>query len=98
VTKAVLVGGPEDIRRDVEKHLRNLNIEVIDHWPYKRKMSNRIVPRAANLMLCLVDMLGHKDSDIARRAAKAAGVPYVFGTRKWSSTEPLVRAALSRIP
>ena len=101
IVYALLVGGPADIRRDQERHLEPEGVEVIDHWTWDQRTGAHFaqrIPRRAQLVLLVRDMMGHKHSQVAVKLAKRDGVPVVYGTRKWSETRPLVLAAIARLP
>jgi hypothetical protein len=95
VTRILLVGGPEDVRKDLEPHLAAHDCVVIDQWPYRKKLP-RALPREAEMVLLLTDMCSHKLANGAKELAQAAQVPFIYGTRKWSRTGPMIEAALAR--
>lgn len=86
--KALLVGGSGDIRRDIEKHAQAVGISVGDHWTrHHRRVRRSSVPKAADVVLAVWDMLGQAQSDAVRAVAEVSAIKI---ERKWSRARQLL--------
>ena len=83
--RVLLVGGYDDMRKEVERNLATLGMRVISHWACEdRKGKHRNAPTGTELVIALKDIASHRLVDQAKEAAKRAKLPYCQTVRKFS--------------
>ena len=83
--RVLLVGGYDDMRKEVERNLLTLGMKVISHWAVEdRKGKHRNAPTGTELVIALKDIASHRLVDQAKEAAKRAKLPYCQTVRKFS--------------
>lgn len=91
---ALLVGGPEDVGRELRFRLlerRNILIRYHFDWDHSHSGMNRPIPSDCDLVVILKDMIGHPQHDVVVRECKRIGLPFVRSQRKWSSLDHALR-------
>lgn len=99
----LLVGGPSDVRRQLEQKLKSElgdrgypnDLAVIgEHWEYGKPRSQRGVPPVGTThVLGLCDMMSHSMFDKTRKAAESYGVPFIPIMRFWTRTLPRLESS-----
>jgi hypothetical protein len=85
----LLGGGPGDIYRELRVKLDQDGIRLEHHREYGRSHTGQgPIPNNVDLVILLIDMLGHSAERGLIVAAKRAGVPYIRSTRKMSTLLP----------
>ncbi len=83
--RVLLVGGYDDMRKEVARNLATLGMRVISHWACEdRKGKHRNAPTGTELVIALKDIASHRLVDQAKEAAKRAKLPYCQTVRKFS--------------
>lgn len=84
-TVAVLVGGPDDIYRELRAKLAyTCNIDVAHHRNWDKKAISFNLPAKVELVIVLNDMTSHAAFWMAKKIAKKRGCPLVVTQRKWA--------------
>ena len=84
--KVLLVGGPEDVAREVRARLAKYGLYLAYHHPWKRSgWFSRPFPRDVGLVIILKDMIGHGAYHVAKEKVVGGGLSarLVVTQRKW---------------
>lgn len=84
----LLVGGPGDIAREVRARLAKHGLWVRYHWEYhKATWGQKPLPKDADVVVILTDMLGHSPEGalVQKCKAQVPMIPYIRTQRKWST-------------
>ena len=84
--KVLLVGGPEDVAREVRARLAKYGLHLAYHHPWKRSgWVSKPFPQDTGLVIILKDMISHGAYHIAKEKAVAGGLRahFVVTQRKW---------------
>lgn len=99
--KALLVGGPADLAREIAQKLRrDFGVELVGHWEAGRSRSyvNGVLPHDADSVVILYEIMGHDAHDKAAALARAVGVPCARISRKWSTArQQLINAGFAAV-
>lgn len=92
--RALVVGGQEAYVKDrLSRNLARHGIGVHTHWSWTRRKAPAKFPVDIDLVYICTDMVGHNLATPSVDYARAAGIPFVNGTRKWAeSIERLTQA------
>ena len=83
--RVLLVGGYDDMRKEVARNLATLGMRVISHWACEdRKGKHRNAPTGTELVIALKDIASHRLVDQAKEVATRAKLPYCQTVRKFS--------------
>ena len=95
--RALVVGGQHAfVKNKLSKSLARHGIEITQHWAWDKAKPPSVWPRNLDLIYICTDMVSHKVSTPAVEHCRAAGIPYVNGTRKWA--ESIVRLTGAGFP
>lgn len=92
--RTFVVGGRADfiMERIAPKLRKEWGLDVQWHHDM-RTAAAPTIPKHAEIVLIFRDMTGHSHSNAARDGAKAMGIPYVYGERKWAILQQQLMAA-----
>lgn len=90
----VLVVGGDRICNIKEK-LRQSGFDKIEHVTGRKKMDRKIkIPERTDLVLVLIDYVGHNVTEIVKDESKRCDVKVMFSKRSWAHMEGVIQAFL----
>ncbi|KZL91621.1 DUF2325 domain-containing protein [Clostridium magnum] len=95
---SVLVIGGDRICNIKEK-LRQSGFDRIEHVTGRKKMDRKIkIPERTDLVLVLIDYVGHNVTEIVKDESKRCDVKVMFSKRSWAHMEGVIRTFLKETP
>lgn len=94
---SVLVIGGDNIFNIKEK-LKQTGFDKIEHITGRKKSDRKIkIPEKTDLVLVLIDYVGHSLTDIAKEESKRNDVRIVFSKRSWVYMENAIQDFVKEI-
>lgn len=91
---SVLVIGGDRICNIKEK-LRQSGFDKIEHVTGRKKMDRKIkIPEKTDLVLVLIDYVGHNVTEVVKDVSKRCDVKVMFSKRSWVHMEGAIQAFL----
>lgn len=100
---ALLIGGPADLRGEIDRRLRrDFGVFVAHHWEAGKTRAHvnaNAIPADVERVIVLYEISGHDAHDKAKTLAKDRGIPLALISRKWSiARQQLVAAGFQPLP
>lgn len=92
IQRVIVVGGAESlVKGNFGRKLQEHGISVDWHIPMGQPKVSHELPKGAQGMVIMQDMVGHRQSGVSQDLARRKNLPVVIVPRRWCHAEPLLR-------